>query len=100
MHIANFSLYVHDLERAIAFYRDVLKWEVTADFPMGENRWVTVAPKHEQTALVLVHGFGGWSAEKVGGWSRIVIDVDDVVHTYDELRERGVEFSEPPRREP
>lgn len=101
MRIATISIYVHDVERAIAFYRDVLGWEVTADFPMGEgNRWVTVAPKHEKTAFSLVHGFSDWSAEKVGGWSGIVIDVDDVQAAYGQLQARGVEFGEPPRREP
>lgn len=100
MYVSVVSVYVADLERAVAFYRDVLGWDVTGDFPMGESRWVTVAPKHEKTAFSLVHGFGDWSPDKVGIFTGIVLDVDDVMQSYEELRERGVEFDETPRREP
>jgi predicted enzyme related to lactoylglutathione lyase len=65
--IANISIYVHDLDRAMAFYKDALKWVITANAPMGKNRWVTVAPAHEKTSFLLVHGFGDWAEEKIGG---------------------------------
>jgi predicted enzyme related to lactoylglutathione lyase len=100
VNIANVSVYVNDLERSIAFYRDVLGWDVTSDFPMGDSRWVTVAPKGQKTAFVLVKNFGDWSPDMVGGWSGIVLDVDDVQNTYTELTQKGVEFNEPPRSEP
>jgi predicted enzyme related to lactoylglutathione lyase len=101
VYISSISIYVAELDRAIAFYRDVLGWHVTDDRPMAEGtRWVTVAPAHTQTAFCLVHRFADWTPEKVGGWSGIVIDVDDVEVTYQRWRERGVEFVTAPRREP
>ncbi len=100
MIIGNVSVYVNDLERALAFYRDVLGWRITSDVPMGDHlRWVTVAPSNSNSGFVLVDRYGDWSAEMVGGWSGVVLDVDDVGRTYSDLIGKGVEFTEPPRQE-
>jgi predicted enzyme related to lactoylglutathione lyase len=94
MIIGNVSVYVGDLERALSFYRDVLGWRITSDVPMGEKRWVTVAPPGSNSGFVLVDRFGDWSPEMVGGWSGVVLDVENVEQTYGELT-----ASEPPRQE-
>jgi predicted enzyme related to lactoylglutathione lyase len=99
MIIGNVSVYVDDLDRAIAFYRDVLGWRVTNDVPLGEQRWVTIAPPSSNSGFVLVHHYGDWSPEQVGGWSGVVLDVDNVEQAYAELAAKGVEFPEPPRQE-
>ena len=49
---------------------------------------------------MLAKGFGGWSAEKVGEFSRIVLSMTDAQATYESLRDRGVTFSEPPTAQP
>lgn len=101
MKIGNVSVYVNDLDRAIAFYRDVLGWEMRVDATMPDgSRWVAVAPPRAETGFTLVHRYSDWTPEMVGGWSGIVVEVEDVFKTYDELKERGVEFDETPRREP
>jgi Glyoxalase/Bleomycin resistance protein/Dioxygenase superfamily len=63
------DIYVHDLDKAVDFYVDKLGFEKRADEPVDEegHRWVEVAPNGSETALVLSHGFGSWSPEKVGG---------------------------------
>lgn len=101
MYISVVTLYVNDIDRAIDFYTKKLGWEKTMDVPMGEDsRWVTVAPKGEKTAFTLTKGGPMWSPEKVGGFSGVIIEVDDVFKSHGDLEKRGVAFSEPPRREP
>ena len=60
----------------------------------------SVAPPGGKTEIVLAKGFGGWSAEKVGEFSRIVLSMTDAQATYETLRDRGVTFSEPPTAQP
>jgi lactoylglutathione lyase len=101
MYISVVSLFVNDVDRAVDFYTNKLGWEKTMDVPMGEDsRWVTVAPKGERTSFTLTKGGPMWSADKVGGFSGVIIEVDDVFKTHTELEQRGVAFSEPPRNEP
>ena len=42
-----------DPDASLAFYRDVLGWEVLNDVGRGTMRWITVAPAGGGTALVL-----------------------------------------------
>ncbi len=100
MYISVVTLYVNDIDRAIDFYTKKLGWEKTMDAPMGDDRWVTVAPQGAQTAFVLSKGYGDWAPDKVGGSSGVVIEVDDVFAAHDDLKRRGVEFTEDPRVEP
>jgi len=101
MYISVVTLYVNDVDRAIDFYTKKLGWEKTMDVPMGEGmRWATVAPKGAQTAFTLTKGAPGWSPDKVGGSTGIVIEVDDVYQTHKQLKQNGVEFKEEPRTEP
>ena len=100
MYISVISVLVNDVDRAVDFYTNKLGWEKTMDVPMGEDRWVTVAPKGERTAFTLTKGGPMWSSEKVGGFSGVIVEVDDVYKSHTELEKLGVVFSEPPRSEP
>src|SRR3954451_3100565 len=52
-------LAVHDQGRALAFYRDVLGFEVRTDAEFGEGfRWVEVAPPGAYTMIALVRPAG------------------------------------------
>lgn len=100
MYIGVVSLYVNDQDRARDFYTKKLGWEVRDDAPMGEDgRWLTVAPKGAQTAALLAKGFGDWAPEKVGGMSGLIMEVDDVFKSADELKKNGVEFTAEPSAE-
>lgn len=47
-------LYVRDVERSVAFYRDVLGFEVRLDVGGGPMRWITVGPVGQpDTSIVL-----------------------------------------------
>jgi predicted enzyme related to lactoylglutathione lyase len=97
LYISAISLFVNDTDRAAAFFTEKLGWELKRNDPMGEGmRWMTVAPPDARTAFVLVKGFGNWSQEKVGGWTGVVIEVDDVFATNAAWSAKGVEFTEAP----
>jgi len=101
MYISVVSLFVNDVDRAVDFYTQKLGWEKTMDVPMGDDaRWVTIAPPGEKTMFTLSKGGPMWSPEKVGGFSGVIIEVDDVFKTCDQLKNAGVEFEEEARNEP
>ena len=89
---------VTDQDKALAFYTEKLVFKKVTDAPMGDKgRWIEVAPPEGSTlvALLLPHMEG----DKAGGFSNILFTSDDVRKTYDELKERGVQFTEPPKEE-
>lgn len=96
------DIYMHDLDQAVDFYVNKLGFEKRADEPVDEegHRWLEVAPKGSQTALILSHGFGSWSPEKVGGWSRQIFAVDDMAGTFEALKAAGVAFESEPEESP
>jgi len=54
-HIGTVVVPVADQDRALAFYRDVLGFEVRIDAPFAEGRrWIEVAPPGAQTSVALV----------------------------------------------
>ena len=44
-----------DPEAAIAFYRDVLGFEVRLDVGYGDMRWITVGPKGQPDTAIVLH---------------------------------------------
>jgi len=101
MYISVVTVFVNDMERAIDFYTRMLGWNKTMDVPMGNDmRWVTVAPRGERTSFTLTQGSPNWSPEKVGGFSGVILEVDDVFETHKDLTKKGVGFTEAPRTEP
>jgi predicted enzyme related to lactoylglutathione lyase len=76
-HASFVTLPVADQDRALAFYRDVLGFEVTADLRMPPGRWLQVAPKGAQTVFTLSGpGMGGFSAGSTRGIMLVTTDVD------------------------
>jgi predicted enzyme related to lactoylglutathione lyase len=96
------DVYVHDLGKAVDFYVGTLGFEQRAGEPVDEegHRWVGVAPKGAETAIILSRGFGAWSLEKVGGWSRLIVDSDDMAGTVTALKAKGVAFESEPEEFP
>ncbi len=96
------DIYVHDLDTAVDFYVGKLGFEKRVDEPVDEegHRWVEVAPKGSETAVILSHGFGSWAPEKVGGYCRLIFGVDDMAGTVEALKANGVEFEDEPEEFP
>jgi uncharacterized glyoxalase superfamily protein PhnB len=109
--IANAQLWVHDQDAALAFYTEKLGWEVRADVTLpelGDFRWLTVGPAGQDDFSVVLMAIPGApvidadTAEQVrdlmskGFAGTVFLTTDDVRASYEELKSRGVEFTEEP----
>lgn len=89
------SVPVSNQDRAVEFYTKKLGFEVVRDEPMGSNeRWIEVKPPNSEIVIVLYPG----SNDRIGELQGIGFTSDDVQKSYEELRNRGVEFVEPAAR--
>lgn len=93
------NIYVKDQERAVDFYVNKLGMTKLRDEPNGPDaRWIEVAPPGAESVLVLYTPPG--FENRIGGFTNIVFDCDDLDSTYQELHSRGVEFTQPPEVQP
>jgi len=104
------TIYVIDQEEALAFYRDILGFEVNTDMPMNDSglRWLTLSPKGQpDLELILAQVTSGpmFSAETAeemkallsrGAFGIGVFETDDIQGDYERLGGQGVEFESPP----
>jgi catechol 2,3-dioxygenase-like lactoylglutathione lyase family enzyme len=110
MYLEHFALIVDDYDAAIAFFVDVLGFELVEDSPAlttsdgRPKRWVVVRPPAARTGLLLARADGDRQSRTVGdqfaGRVGLFLRVDDFQSAYERLRERGVEFVTEPREEP
>ena len=113
--IANAQLWVHDQDEALAFYTQKLGWEVRIDVTMAEMgnfRWLTVGPADQADFAVVLMAIPGApimddeTAEQVsnlmakGFAGTVFLTTDDCRASYEELKGRGVEFTEEPEERP
>ncbi|HXS45589.1 MAG TPA: VOC family protein [Solirubrobacteraceae bacterium] len=113
--IANAQLWVHDQDEALAFYTQKLGMEVRADVTLpelGDFRWLTVAPPGQPDVSIVLMAIPGppvmdeATAQQVrelmakGFAGTVFLTTEDVQADFEELRGRGVEFSEPPEERP
>jgi predicted enzyme related to lactoylglutathione lyase len=95
--VKNVSVYVTDVDRAIAFYTEALGFEKRSDARMGPIRWVELAPGQGETVIALAsEGYPIWSPEKVGNFSGMTLTADDADGTYARLRAAGARFEQEP----
>jgi uncharacterized glyoxalase superfamily protein PhnB len=112
--VANAQLWVHDQDEALAFYTENVGMEVRTDVTLPELaafRWLTVGFPGQDFAIVLMAIPGppvmdAATAEQVGdlmskGYAGTVfLETDDCQAAYEQLRARGVEFSQEPEERP
>jgi predicted enzyme related to lactoylglutathione lyase len=113
--IANTQVWVHDQDEALAFYTEKLGWEVRSDVTMpemGNFRWLAVGPVGQDdfsVVLMAVPGepvMGPDTRDQVldlaakGFAGTVFLTTEDCRASYEELKARGVEFSEEPEERP
>ncbi len=113
--IANAQLWVHDQEEALAFYIEKVGMEVRADVTLAELddfRWLTVGPPGQEDVSIVLMAIPGAPVmdEETGKQVRelmskgfagtVFLTTDDCQASYEELRGRGVEFTEAPEERP
>ena len=108
--VGTITVHVSDQDRALAFYTEKLHFEKRMDMPMGpDQRWIEVAPAGAQTRILLYKptpdapGADSYEAAKakIGTSTGMVLEVDDIVATFEDLKANGVRIidgSKPPVR--
>lgn len=99
MRLLHTMLRVGDLDRAIAFYTEVLGMRLLRrkDYPEGRFTLAFVGYGDEaaHSVLELTHNWGVDSYERGTGYGHIAIEVDDVYAACSEITARGGEVTRP-----
>jgi predicted enzyme related to lactoylglutathione lyase len=113
--ISTAQLWVHDQDEALAFYTQKLGMEIRADVTiaeMGNFRWLTVGPAGQDDVAIVLMAIPGppvlsdETAAQVrdlmgkGFAGTVFLTTDDCQASYEELKARGVEFTEAPEERP
>jgi uncharacterized glyoxalase superfamily protein PhnB len=113
--LSTYQLWVHDQDEALAFYTQKLGFEVRNDVTvpeLGNFRWLTVGPPQQPDIAIVLMAIPGppvmddETARQVrtlmgkGFAGTVFLTTDDCQASYDELKGRGVEFTEQPEERP
>ena len=113
--IANAQLWVHDQDEALAFYTEKLGFEVQTDATLpelGDFRWLTVSPAEQPDFAIVLMAIPGppvmdeevtnqvRSLMAKGFAGTVFLTTEDCQASYEELKARGVEFTEEPEERP
>jgi catechol 2,3-dioxygenase-like lactoylglutathione lyase family enzyme len=113
--LSNTQLWVHDQDEALDFYTKKLGMEVRSDVTLaelGNFRWLTVGPAGQPDFAIVLMAIPGPpvmdpdTTEDVralmskGFAGTIFLTTDDVYADYEQLKARGVDFSEAPEDRP
>jgi catechol 2,3-dioxygenase-like lactoylglutathione lyase family enzyme len=99
------ALVVRDYDEAIAYFTNTLSFVLVEDTSLGNGkRWVLVRPRNSQgTSLLLAKAVNPEQASRVGnqagGRVFLFLHTDDFWHDYEQMKARGINFQEQPRRE-
>jgi len=88
-----------DQDRALAFWTEKMGFRVNTDQPMGgegSQRWIELKIPGADTAVVLFTPDG--QQDRIGTMFNGAFACDDVEYSYNQLKERGVEFDKPPTK--
>ena len=101
-----------DPEASLAFYRDVLGFEVRSDVGSGTMRWITVGPPDKPDTCILLappavdpgitdderRTITEMMAKGTYGW--IMLATEDLDHVFDQVQAKGAEVVQEPIDQP
>jgi catechol 2,3-dioxygenase-like lactoylglutathione lyase family enzyme len=115
MQLTTVNQWVHDQDEALEFYTAKLGLELRDDVTvpeMGNFRWLTVGPVGQPDIAVVLMSIPGppvidaeTSAQlkdvmAKGAAGGLFFATDDIQGTYEELKGKGVEFTQEPTKQP
>jgi catechol 2,3-dioxygenase-like lactoylglutathione lyase family enzyme len=115
IHISTVQLWVDDQDEALEFYTSKLGMEVRSDVTlpeMGDFRWLTVGPADQPDIAIVLMAIPGApvmdadTQQQVrelmskGFAGTVFLTTEDVRADYEELKARGIEFTEVPEERP
>ncbi|MCV7151135.1 VOC family protein [Mycolicibacterium pyrenivorans] len=101
-----------DPEESLAFYRDVLGFEVRLDVGGGKMRWITVGPPHQPGTSIVLHppaadpGITDDERRTIaemmakGTYAIVVLATTDLDATFDKLQASTAEIVQEPTDQP
>jgi uncharacterized glyoxalase superfamily protein PhnB len=113
--VSTAQMWVHNQDQALDFYTKKLGMEVRQDVTlpeMGNFRWLTVGPVSQPDISIVLMPIPGppvmdaETADQVktlmakGFAGTVFLTTDDVKTEYEQLKSRGVEFTEEPEERP
>jgi uncharacterized glyoxalase superfamily protein PhnB len=112
--VANAHLWVHDQDEALEFWTKKVGFEVRQDITMeelGGFRWLSVGAPGQDLSIALMAIPGPPVMDEdtksqvedlmaKGFAGTVFLTADDVQASYEELKGRGVEFTEAPAEQP
>ena len=109
------QIWVHDQDVALAFYTEKLGMELREDVTvpeLGNFRWLSVGVPGQPDVSITLMAVPGppvfdedtraqiQSLLAKGASGGLFFATDDVEGSYEQLKERGVEFTQPPTEQP
>jgi catechol 2,3-dioxygenase-like lactoylglutathione lyase family enzyme len=113
--LTHVNVWVHDQDEALAFYTEKLGLELRDDVTLpelGDFRWLTVGLPGQPDAAITLMAVPGPpvldddTSEQLkalvakGAAGALFFSTDDCRATYEELKSRGVEFTDEPTERP
>jgi uncharacterized glyoxalase superfamily protein PhnB len=113
--LSSAQLWVHDQDEALAFWTQKVGMEVRSDVTlpeMGDFRWLAVGPPGQEDVAIVLMAIPGppvmdpQTAEQVrdlvgkGFAGTVFLTTNDIETVYEELKGRGVEFTDELQRRP
>src|SRR5438094_519764 len=115
LRISTAQVWVNDQDEALDFYTNKLGMVVNTDVTLpelGDFRWLTVSPADQPDVSIVLMAIPGPPVmdEETAGQIRslmskgftgnVFLTTDDCRATYEELKGRGVQFTETPEERP
>jgi catechol 2,3-dioxygenase-like lactoylglutathione lyase family enzyme len=95
--VSTVTIAVADQDEALAWYTEKLGFEKKMDVRSPQLRWLTVAPPQQVDVEFLL---ASWFPDRIGKNATWVLSTRDCQGGYEELRAKGVEFSQKPELRP
>ncbi|OCB27799.1 glyoxalase [Mycobacterium malmoense] len=101
-----------DPESSLAFYRDVLGFEVRLDVGNGEMRWITVGPPNQPDTSVVLNppaanpGLTDDERRTIaemmakGSYAMLLLATEDLDRTFEQLQANDVDIVQEPTEQP
>lgn len=95
--VSTVTIAVADQDEALAWYTEMLGFEKKMDVRSPQFRWLTVAPAQQVDVEFLL---ASWFPDRVGKNATWMLSTRDCQGGYEELKAKGVEFSQKPEVRP
>jgi catechol 2,3-dioxygenase-like lactoylglutathione lyase family enzyme len=95
--VSTITIAVADQDEALAWYTEKLGFEKKMDVNSAQFRWLTVAPPQQVDVEFLL---ASWFPALIGKNATWVLSTRDCQGGYEELKAKGVDFSQKPELRP